>query len=146
MNTLFVKPSKTLVNRVLALSTLIVLAAPVALAGERLVAGEYEITSVRDGRTTTSTYCATAEMAKGTNGSEAEDRAYVENAAKTCKITSFAVAGDTIDYSMSCSDVTTAVHAVYHGDHFEGDMTNHHGGQTSVVHTTAKRVGACKPE
>ena len=140
------KPSKTLVSRVLALSTLIALAAPVALAGDRLIAGEYEITSVRDGKTTTSTYCATAEMAKGTNGDTASDRAYVENAAKTCKITSFAVAGDTIDYSMSCNDVTTAIHVVYHGDHFEGDMTNDHGGQKSVAHTTAKRVGACKTE
>lgn len=144
MNNLFVMPSKTLVRRVLGWSALILLAAPVALAGDRIIAGEYEVTSVRDGKTTNSTYCTTPEMAKGTNGSEAEDRAYVENAAKSCKIGTFKVSGDTIDYSMDCSGSNTTIHVVYHGDHFEGDVTSEHHGQKSTAHTTAKRVGACK--
>ncbi len=144
MRTLWFKPSITLVRRVLAFSTLLVLAAPLALAGDRLIAGEYEVTSVIDGKTTTGSYCATPEIAKGTNGSEAEDRAYVEGAAKTCKIDSFKLSGDTIDYAMTCGEITTLIHAVYHGDHFEGDMTHNRGGQKSVAHTTAKRVGVCK--
>jgi hypothetical protein len=144
MNTRFAKSSKIVLQRVLFLSALVALAAPVAFAGDRLIAGEYEITSVRDGRTTTSTYCATPEMANGTNGNEAADRAYVENAAKTCKIDAFKLSGDTIDYTMNCSGAVTTIHAVYHGDHFEGDVASEHGGQKSVAHTTAKRLGACK--
>lgn len=144
MNTRFVKPSKIVASRVLALSALILLAAQVAFAGDRIIAGEYEVTSVREGKTTNSSYCTTPEMAKGTNGSEAEDRAYVESAVKSCKIGSFKVAGDTIDYSMSCGGSNTTIHVVYHGDHFEGDVTSEHGGQKSVAHTTARRTGACK--
>jgi hypothetical protein len=144
MKTQTFRPSSKLPSRIFALCTLIVLAAPVALAADRLVAGEYEITSIQDGRTTTSSYCATPEMAKGTNGTEAEDRAYVENAAKSCKIESFKLSGDVIDYAMNCRGAVTTIHAVYHGDHFEGEVSTEHGGQKSVAHTTAKRTGACK--
>lgn len=127
----------------IALFGLMTMTATSALAGDRLVAGEYEITSVIDGKPTTSRYCATPEMAKGTNGDEASDREYVQNAAKTCKIETFTVAGNTIDYSMNCSGVTTKIHAVYHGDHFEGEMTRERDGKTFITHTTAKRVGEC---
>ncbi len=115
-------------------------------AGERIVAGEYEVTSTRDGKTTTSSYCTTPEIAKGTNGNAQEVRSYLENSVKTCQISAFDLAGDTINYTMTCSGMKTTIHVVYYGDHFEGDMTNYHGDHASVAHTTAKRSGACKAE
>jgi hypothetical protein len=117
-----------------------------AFAGDRIVAGEYEVTSTRAGKTTTSSYCTSPEIAKGTNGNAQEVRTYLENSVKTCKISAFDLAGDTINYTMTCNGMSTTIHVVYHGDHFESDMTNYHGGQASVAHTTAKRTGACKPE
>jgi hypothetical protein len=140
--------NKRFVGRALTLAGLIVFIAPVALAGDRLVAAQYEMTSTRDGKTTTSTYCATPEIAKGTNGDAHEVQAYLDKSVKTCKITSLDVSGDTINYSMTCSGSTTStsIRVVYHGDHFEGNMTNNFGGKTSIAHTTAKRVGDCNPE
>jgi hypothetical protein len=132
--------------RVFLLSVFLACAATTAFAGDRIVAGEYEVTSTRAGKTTTSSYCTTPEIAKGTNGNAQEVRSYLENSVKTCQISAFDLAGDTINYTMTCNGTTTTIHAVYHGDHFEGDMTNNHGGQTSVAHTTAKRTGACKAE
>jgi hypothetical protein len=129
-----------------SLFVFIACAATTAFAGDRIVTGQYEVTSTRAGKTTTSSYCTTPEIAKGTNGNAQEVRSYLENSVKTCKISAFDLAGDTINYTMTCNGMTTTIHVVYHGDHFEGDMTNYHGGQASVAHTTAKRSGACKAE
>jgi hypothetical protein len=138
--------NKSFVGRALTLAGLIVFTAPVALAGDRLVPGQYEMTSTRDGKTTTSGYCTTPETARGTNGDAHEVQAYLDNSVKTpCKINSVDVSRDTINYSMTCSGRVTTVHVVYHGDHFESDMTNNFGGGSSTAHTTAKRVGDCKP-
>jgi hypothetical protein len=123
------------------------LAAPSAFAGDRLVTGQYEITSTANGKPQNSTYCVTPEMAKHTSGSEKEALEYAQTAGKgICTIKDFTLTGDTISYKMECSGGTreTIVHATYHGDHFEGDMTTAAHGTTVVLHTTAKRVGACK--
>jgi hypothetical protein len=122
-------------------------AAPKAFAGDRLVPGQYEITSTANGKPQNSTYCVTPEMAKHTSGSEKEALEYAQTAGKgICTIKDFTLTGDTICYKMECSGGTreTIVHATYHGDHFEGDMTTAAHSTTVVLHTTAKRVGACK--
>jgi hypothetical protein len=123
------------------------LGASSAFAGDRLVTGQYEITSTANGKPQTSTYCVTPEMAKRTSGSEKEALEYAQTAGKgVCTIKDFTLTGDTISYKMECSGGSreTSVHATYHGDHFEGDMTTAAHGTAVVLHTTAKRVGACK--
>ena len=126
------------------LSGLIVFAMPTRLAADRLVAGQYEMTSTIDGKTTTAKYCASPEIAKGTNGDAKSVRAYLESSVKSCSIQAFDLTGDTISYSLTCAGHTTAFRAVYHGDHFESDMTSSVNGQSRTIHTTAKRVGVCK--
>ena len=128
------------------LSGLIVFAMPTRLAADRLVAGQYEMTTTIDGKTTTAKYCASPEIAKGTNGDAKSVQAYLESSVKSssCSIQSFDLTGDTVSYSLTCAGHTTVFRATYHGDHFESDMTSSANGQSRTIHTTAKRVGACK--
>ena len=129
---------------IILLSGLVAFAAPTLLAADRLVAGQYEITSTSNGKT--SSYCASPEIAKGTNGDAKSVQAYLESSVKSssCSIQSFDLTGDTVSYSLTCEGHTTAFRATYHGDHFESDMTSSVNGQSRTTHTTAKRVGACK--
>ena len=128
----------------LLLVGVIAFAVSTLLAADRLIEGQYEITSIANGKTTTGGYCTSPEIAKGTNGDAKAVQTYLESSVKSCSIQDFRLAGDTISYSLTCSGHTTAIHATYHGDHFEGDMTSSANGQSHTIQTSAKRVGPCK--
>ena len=128
--------------------TAMLMAVPV-FAAERVLAGQYEITTVEaDGKTRTGTNCITAEQAAGVNGDAKVGRAYMEKAAKgACKVTAYDIVGDTVSTEMVCGGGTTVVGRVtFHGnDASESHTTITRGGKTVLdAHLKSKRVGACK--
>lgn len=127
--------------------TTVFVAAP-AFATERMLAGQYETTTVTaDGKSRTGTRCITAEDAKTANDDANVGRAYMEKASKgTCKVTAYDFVGDTVSTTMVCGKATVIGRQTFHGnDAFDGDTRITSEGKTMLAaHFTSKRLGACK--
>jgi hypothetical protein len=125
---------------------------PCVAAGDRIVAGQYEITSTVNGKPKIYPLCITAAEAKGINGDAKTGREYAERvssetAQRPCTSKDYRVSGSTVSYIMTCGDEVSTVRETYHGDSFEGDATVKFADNSPppiVEHYTAKRVGACK--
>ncbi len=120
-----------------------------AFAAVRVLAGQYEITTLdADGKTRTATHCITAEQAAGVNGDVKVGRAYMEKAAKgACKVTAYDIVGDTVSSTMVCGGDNTVIGRVtFHGDQASESHTTMKRGDKTVLdaHLTSKRVGSCK--
>ena len=136
-----------------ALAMTAVLVAAPAFAAERMLAGLYETTTVTaDGKSRTLTSCFTAEDAKTINDDVKVGRANMEKATEkggsgVCKITGYDFVGETLSMKMVCSgNMITTIHQTFHGKTAsETQTTITHDGKTAQdMHSTSKRVGACK--
>ena len=140
-------------TRVVVLSLLgaaIAFCAPPSRAADLLNPGEYQWTTktnAEEARTFSS--CVTPEMAKMANGDSRSGREAAERAGKArCTIQAYEIAGNKVSSRMTCGDRELTSTVTYHGDTSEGDLTvtMTAGGTAHVdhVHTSAKRLGACK--
>jgi hypothetical protein len=122
--------------------------APPALATGRLLAGQYETTTVSaDGNSRTGSRCITADEAKTDYADAKAARESMERASKgTCKVTAYVVDGDTVSSTMVCDKNVVNGRQTFHGnDAFDGDTTFMKDGKTvGTAHFTAKRTGECK--
>ena len=95
----------------------------------------------------TATTCVTPEMAMMANGDSRSGREAAMKANKgRCSIQEYDVSGNKVVYQITCGDRVMASTTTFHGDSSEGDLTTTvaNGGAVSHMHTTAKRLGACK--
>jgi hypothetical protein len=129
----------------LSVFVLVIVATPFLRAADRMTPGNWTFemkTTDQDSRTFTR--CVTADEAGSVNGDTASARAYAEkSAAGRCTLKDFTVDGDTVSYSLACSDTTISSKAAYHGDHFEGVLITKNGDTESTTQLKAHRVGAC---
>ena len=120
-------------------------AAPLS-AADRLRAGQWEITTTRPNRpTTTVKYCVGAEEATSINGDEKAGRDYSEKkSGKGCKMNEFKLNGLSASYGMTCAGMTIRSSITYHGDSYEGEqVVKPAEGPELVSHFKAKRLGNC---
>ncbi|MEP7132971.1 MAG: DUF3617 family protein [Acidobacteriota bacterium] len=136
----------TTATALLSLTLVLTFAAAPLSAADRLRAGQWEITTTRPNRpTTTVTLCVGVEEATGINGDEKAGRDYVEKkSGKDCKMNEFKLNGLSASYSMTCAGTTIRASLTYHGDSYEGEMVvRPAGGPEMVSHKKARRLGAC---
>jgi hypothetical protein len=135
-------------TRALLLSAVIALPAlcPSELhAADRLTAGLYEGTAIVNGKDQPFSHCFTPDEAKNVNADAKAGRQYAEEAGKgACKVTDYDITGARISMTVVCGKSVTTSVGTYHGDAFESDATRKVGDSVLVIHTKAKRVGACK--
>jgi hypothetical protein len=110
--------------------------------------GEYQWTMKTDADAPrAATTCVTPEMAMMANGDSRSGREAAMKANKgRCSIQEYDVSGNKVTYRITCGDRVMASTTTFHGDSSEGDLTTTvaNGGAVSHMHTTAKRLGACK--
>ena len=131
----------------ISMSSLIAFSAPVHSA-DRVTAGQYDITTVVDGKAQTSSLCITADEAKTFNADATGGRALFEKEiSKTgCAVKTYDVTGNKVSTSIVCGgSVVVSTSKTYSGDSYEGDLTRIVRGTTYVTHTKGKRTGVCKP-
>lgn len=114
-------------------------------AADRLTVGLYEGTATVNGKDQPFTHCFTAAEAKNVNADAKTGRQYAEEASKgVCNVTAYDITGATISMTVVCGKSVTTTVGTYHGDAFESEATRKVGDSVLVIHTKAKRVGACK--
>ncbi len=136
----------TTATALLSFTLVLTFAAAPLSAADRLRAGQWEITTTRPNRpTTTVKLCVGAEEATAINGDEKAGRDYVEKqSGKGCKMNEFNLKGLSASYLMTCTQATIRASITYHGDSYEGEMVvKPAGGPEMVSHKKATRLGAC---
>ncbi len=129
-----------------AVTLLFLIAAPLR-AAERMAAGQWQFTMTTDGSSRGVTHCVTPAEAGGVNGDSNAGRAYAEKAASGhCAVKSYAAAGETVTYSLSCGDRTIESRSTYHGDHFDGTLTTTTAGKAVRTAVKGQRLGPCPPK
>lgn len=114
-------------------------------AADRMAVGEWEYTMTTKGESRVAKSCVKKEVADIANGDSRLGRAAAERkSAKTnCKVTDFAVEGNTVSYTLGCGDRTIKSTGTYHGDHFEGTLETKSPSEEVVTDIKARRLGAC---
>jgi Protein of unknown function (DUF3617) len=130
------------------LMCLVVGAATILHAQERMRTGMWEDTVTASGRTATRSHCFKPADAALSNGTSAAVRAESEKAlAKNggCTLKDFKLDGNTLTQTMVCGKSTILQETRFHGgDSFETTMTYNEGGVTRVSQIKGRRIGDCK--
>ena len=107
--------------------------------------GQYQVTMTKDGKPFyTITQCFTPENADF--GDAKAGRALIEKTFKEqgCTVKTYNVTGNIVSYSLLCGETVKTTSTTYQQESFEGDMTSKGRQSSYSVHTSAKRIGACK--
>lgn len=129
---------------------LLALCAAPSQAADLVNPGEYQwTTKTDDDAPRTFNSCVTPEMSRMFNGDSRSGREAAEKAGKgRCTIQTYEIAGNKVSYRMTCGDRLLESTTTFHGDSSEGDLTATHAvagaAQVDHMHTTAKRLGACR--
>ncbi len=133
----------------MSLSGLMTFAALPVLGADRVKAGQYDITTVADGKTVTSSICISVDEAKAFNADATAGRALYEKEIRKagCAVKTYDVSGNKVSTSIVCEgSVAMSTNNTYAGDSYEGDLTRTVRGTTFVAHSKGKRTGVCKSE
>jgi len=130
---------------VLSLVTLMLIAAPTALASERMKSGQWEATFEGNDQSRTSTQCVTAQEVKAINGTPAEVREGIEKTttAANCTFQNFKMDGDTVSYTTACAGTSVDTTTSYHGDSYEMVMLSKGVAGAQTRRVKARRLGPC---
>ena len=107
--------------------------------------GQYQLTMTKDGKPFhTMTQCFTPENAN--LGDAKTARALIEKTFKEqgCTVKTYNMTGNKVSYSLLCGETVMTASSTYQQEGFEGDMTSKGRQSSYSVHTSAKRIGACK--
>jgi hypothetical protein len=115
-------------------------------AQERMRAGNWEMTTVKDGKTTSSTHCFTAADVKPGNGDaqSLKDRLLKDATNRRCSAKDIKIAGNTVSYILACANVTVASSIKYSdGNSVEIVMKTTTSERETTTTVKERRIGSC---
>ena len=122
--------------------------AVVLLAGDRMRAGMWEVTTSVDGKAAgPRSNCYTPAMVELANTPAKAMREATEKAITKgglCKLTDFKLEGNKISMTTTCGTSSSVYASTYSGDIFETVVTMTEAGAKKVVQMKGRRTGDCK--
>jgi hypothetical protein len=114
-------------------------------AADNWQAGQWEFTYVTNGKSKGTNRCVPPTEAVEANGDLKSARAAAaKRVAPACSVETYAIAGDTVNYSLICSNQSIAHTIRYHGDTSEATITTSvQGAKPLVSHVKGRRLGEC---
>lgn len=129
---------------IIAILSLIAVA-PALPAQDRIRPGMYEITTIKNGRTTVISHCLSAAALSGSNGDAKTLKEKLEKstAARKCTSSDFKLEGNVISFTTTCSGVAVSSTTTYKTDYFETVMTTKSATGVTTTRVKDRRTGDC---
>jgi hypothetical protein len=123
-----------------------IVAASSLVAQDRIRPGMYEITTIKNGRTTVTSHCLNAAAVSASNGDANSLKEGLENstAARNCTSKDFKLDGNVISFTTICSGIAVSSSTTYKTDSFETVMTTKSATGVTTTRVKDRRTGDCQ--